>query len=147
MAFNDVCKGIYVTTRLLSFINCCINQGRTGNWKWDFLMDCFCFNNILIQILRFAYFPVTNSKGKISFHRHFKTSNGFAYLYTVIYTHMQEDARLEKTVNGLELVLFYLCFFLFSPTFKGFVWWKWDLDNAGETHRVERHFFNVSAFY
>ena len=59
---------------------------------------------------------------------------------------MQEVARLEKTVNGLELVLFYLCFFLFSPAFKGFVWWKWDLDNAGETHRVERHFFNVSAF-
>ena len=72
MAFDDVCKGIYVTTRLLSFINCRINQGRTGNLKKDFLMDCFYFNNILIQILRFAYFPVTNSKEKIPFHRHFK---------------------------------------------------------------------------
>ena len=71
MAFNDVCKGIYVTTRLPSFINCRINQGLTGNWKRDFLMDCFYFSNILMQILRFAYFPVTNNKEKISFHRHF----------------------------------------------------------------------------
>ena len=69
--WSAVCKGIYVTTRLLSFINCHINQGRTGNWKKDFLMDCFYFNNILIQILRFAYFPVTNSKEKNLFHRHF----------------------------------------------------------------------------
>ena len=30
-------------------------------------MDCVFFNNILIQILRFAYFPVTNSKEKIRF--------------------------------------------------------------------------------
>ena len=64
---NGVCKGIYDTTRLLSFINCRINQGRTGDWKKDYLMDCFYFNNILIQILRFAYFPITNSKGKIRF--------------------------------------------------------------------------------
>ena len=34
-------------------------------------MVCFYFNDILIQILRFAYFPVTNSKEKNSFHRHF----------------------------------------------------------------------------
>ena len=74
MEFDDVCKGIYVTTRLLSFINCRINQGRTSNWKRDFLMDCFYFNNILIQILRFAYFPVTNSKKKISFRRHFNST-------------------------------------------------------------------------
>ena len=72
MAFDDVCKGIYVTTRLRSFINCRINQDRTGNWKKDFLMDCVFLNNILIQILRFAYFPVANSKEKISFHSHFK---------------------------------------------------------------------------
>ena len=71
MAFDDVCKGIYVTTRLRSFINCRINQGRTSNWKKDFLIDCVFFNNNLIQILRFAYFPITNSKGKNSFHRHF----------------------------------------------------------------------------
>ena len=76
MAFDDVCKCIYVTTRLLSFINCRINQGRIGNWK-DFLMGCFYFNNILIQILRFAYFPVTNSKEKISFHRHFNVKKCF----------------------------------------------------------------------
>ena len=72
MAFDDVCKGIYITTCLLSFINCCINHGRTSNWKKEFLMDCFYFNNILIQILRFAYFPVTNSKEKNLFHGHFK---------------------------------------------------------------------------
>ena len=36
-------------------------------------MDCVFFNNILIQILRFAYFPITNSKGENSFHRHFKS--------------------------------------------------------------------------
>ena len=72
MAFDDVCKGIYITTRLLSFINFRINQGRTGNWKKDFLMVVFTFNNILIQIFRFAYFPVTNSKENISYHRHFK---------------------------------------------------------------------------
>ena len=58
MAFGDVCKGIYVTTLLLSFIK---NQGPTGNWKKNFLTDCVFFNNI------FAYFPVTNSKEKISF--------------------------------------------------------------------------------
>ena len=67
MEFNDVCKTINVTTRLLSFINCRINQGRTSNWKKDFLMDCVFLNNILIQIPRFVYFPVTNSKGKIRF--------------------------------------------------------------------------------
>ena len=76
LAFDDVCKGIYVTTRLRSFINCHINQGRTSNWKRDFLMHCVFFNNILIQILRFAYIPVTNSKGKNSFHRHFKFEVG-----------------------------------------------------------------------
>ena len=75
MAFDDVCIGIYVSTRLLSFINYRINQDRTGNWKKDFLMDCVFLNNILIQFLRFAHFPVTNSKGKNSFHRHFN------YLY------------------------------------------------------------------
>ena len=72
MAFDDICKCIYVTTRLLSFLNCRINQGQIRVWKMDFLMDCFYFNNILMQILRFAYFPVTNSKEKISFHRHYK---------------------------------------------------------------------------
>ena len=30
-------------------------------------MDCVFLNNILILILKFAYFPVTNSKGKIRF--------------------------------------------------------------------------------
>ena len=35
-------------------------------------MDCVFLNNILKQIrLRFPYFPVSNSKGKNSFHRHF----------------------------------------------------------------------------
>ena len=67
MAFNDVCKRIYVTIHLLSFRNCCINQGWTGNWKKDFLMDCVFLNNILIQILRFTRFPVTSSKEKIRF--------------------------------------------------------------------------------
>ena len=75
MALDDVCKGIYVTTRLRSFINCRINQGRTSNWKNDFLMNCVFFNNILIQILRFAHFPVSNSKGKNSFPRHFNNFN------------------------------------------------------------------------
>ena len=69
---NSVWWGLYVTTRLRSFINCRVNQDRTSNWKRDFLIDCVFFNNILIQILRFAYFPVTNSKGKNSFHRLFK---------------------------------------------------------------------------
>ena len=82
LAFDDVCKGIYVTTRPRSFIYCRINQGRTGNWKRDFLTECVFFNNILIQILRFAYFPVTNSKGENSFHRHFneleKRISGFS---------------------------------------------------------------------
>ena len=59
----------------MSFINCRINQDRTANWKKDFLMDCVFLNNILIQIIRFAYFPVTNSKGKNSFHRHFNGSS------------------------------------------------------------------------
>ena len=69
---NGVCLGIYVTTRLRPLINCRINKGRTSNRKRNFLMDCVCLNNILIQILRFPYFLFTNSTGKNSFHRHFK---------------------------------------------------------------------------
>ena len=38
-------------------------------------MECVFLNNILIQILRFAYFLVTNSKGKNSFHRQFNAGN------------------------------------------------------------------------
>ena len=43
-------------------------------WKRGFLMDCVFINNILKQILRFACFPVTNSKGKNSFHNHLRSS-------------------------------------------------------------------------
>ena len=42
-------------------------------------MDSVFLNNILIQILRFAYFPVTNSKGKNSFHRHFNAKRNYFY--------------------------------------------------------------------
>ena len=41
MAFDDVCEGIYVTTRFLSFINCRINQGRTGNLEEGFSNGLF----------------------------------------------------------------------------------------------------------
>ena len=58
----------FITCRLRTFINCRIN-GRTSNWKNDFPMDCFYMNNILIQILRFAYFPVTNNSKE--FYRYF----------------------------------------------------------------------------
>ena len=65
-------QGFYITILLMVFINYRINQGWPSNWKRHFLMDCFYLNNNLIQILRFAYSPVKNSKGRISFHRHFK---------------------------------------------------------------------------
>ena len=67
-----------------TLVICRINQGRTSNWKSDFLMDCVFFNNILIQILRFAYFPVTNSKGKNSFHGRFKCFESLTVVWLLI---------------------------------------------------------------
>ena len=57
---NSVCKGIYVTTRFRPLINCRINKGRTSIWK-EFSNGLF----LLVQILRFAYFPVKASSHKI----------------------------------------------------------------------------------
>ena len=37
----NICKGIYGTTRPLYFINCRINQGRTGNLEEGFSNGLF----------------------------------------------------------------------------------------------------------
>ena len=42
----------------------------------------FSLNNILIHFPRFAYFPGTSSKEKISFHWHFKPSCGIVIIFS-----------------------------------------------------------------
>ena len=54
--FIITCDVVQNSCCLLWTLMAFVNQGRTSNWKRDFLMDCFYLNNILIQILRFAYF-------------------------------------------------------------------------------------------
>ena len=64
MEFNDVRNGIYVTTHLKVLNKLSHKLGSNKSLEEGFPNGCVFLNKILIQILRFAYFLVTNSKGE-----------------------------------------------------------------------------------